>query len=115
MEIETSSEQQWQCQVKLKTDIAVDADVEYDFSCKMTAVKDIKGVTLKLVDSADDDNYLFLEQYDLSAGDVTQVKIPAKTMKVGSASSVTMVFDFGQTPENEKVEISEIILQKTAK
>ncbi len=115
VEIETSSEQQWQCQVKLKTVIAVDADVEYDFSCKMTAVKGIKGVTLKLVDSADDNNYLFLEQYDLSAGDVTQVKIPAKTMKVGAASSVTMVFDFGQTPENEKVEISEIILQKTAK
>ncbi len=115
VEIETASEAQWQCQVKMKTQIAAEAETKYDFACKMTAAKDIKGVTLKLVDAEDDANYLFLEQCDLSAGDELWVKIPAKTMKTGAASAVTMVFDFGFTPADEKIEIYDIVLQKTAK
>lgn len=104
---------QWQAQVKLKTSIACDAETAYDFACKMTATKDITGVTVKLTDSSDDGNYLFVEQYDLSAGDELQVKIPAKSLTT-SAAAMTLVLDFGYTPAGEKVEISEIVLQKTA-
>lgn len=105
----------WQAQVKIKTGIACEAETGYDFSCKMTATKDIKGVTIKLTDSADDGNYLFEEQYDLPAGDEVMAKIPAKAMKVGAAATMTLVFDFGTTPADEKVEIYDIVLQKTAK
>lgn len=109
---------QWQAQVHLLTNIPAEAGVEYDFACKMTATKDIKGVTVKLVENGDgrDGNYLFANQYDLAAGDETWIKIPASTLAEGvSAEKVNLVFDFGNTPADEKVEIYEIVLQKTAK
>ncbi len=106
---------QWQAQVHLKTAIPGEADTEYDFSCKMTAKKDISGVTIKFTDDSNDENYLFANQYDLAAGDEYVVKIPAVTLKKGAAENMKLVFDFGNTPADESVEISEIILQKTAK
>lgn len=106
---------QWQAQVKIKTGIACEAETEYDFACKMTATKDINGVTVKLTDSASDDNFFFVEQYDIAAGDETWIKVPAKALKVGAASAMSLVLDFGNTPADEKVEIYDIVLQKTAK
>ena len=114
VELEQACSQQWQAQVHLKTLIPAEADTEYDFSCKMTAKLDINGVTVKLTDDASDDNYFFANQYDLAAGDEFQVKIPAVKLKVGAAANLKLVFDFGTTPAGEKVEISEIIFQKTA-
>lgn len=106
---------QWQAQVKIMTGIACEAETEYDFSCKMTATKDISGVTVKLTDKASDDNFFFAEQYDIAAGDETWVKIPGKKLKVGAAEAMSLVLDFGNTPAGETVEIYDIVLQKTAK
>ena len=106
---------QWQAQVAIVTGVAAEADTEYDFSCKFIAKKDIKGVTVKLTDNADDGNFLFLNRYDLTAGTEYQVKVPAAKMSVGTAEKLKLVLDFGGCPADEKVEIYNIILQKTAK
>lgn len=106
---------QWQAQVHVITDIPVEADTEYDFSCKMLAKKDIKGVTVKLTDTASDDNFFFANRYDLTAGTEYQVKIPAVKMSQGAADALKLVFDFGGCPDDEKIDIYNIILQKTAK
>ncbi len=105
---------QWQAQVLLSTAIPGEADTPYDFSCKFVAKKDIKGVTVKLTDANSDDNFFFVNQYDLTAGEEYQVKIPAKTLSVGAADALKLVFDFGGTPDDEKIEIYDIIIQKTA-
>lgn len=106
---------QWQAQVHVVTDIPAEADTEYDFSCKFLAKKDINGVTVKLTDTASDDNFFFANRYDLKAGTEFQVKIPAVKMAVGAAAALKLVFDFGGCPADEKVDIYNIILQKTAK
>ena len=97
------------------TDISGEADTDYDFSCKFLATKDIKGVTVKLTDTASDDNFFFANRYDLTAGTEYQVKVPAVKLAQGAAEALKLVFDFGGCPENEKVNIYNIILQKTAK
>ena len=107
--------EQWQAQVHVVTDIPGEADTDYDFSCKFLATKDIKGVTVKLTDTASDDNFFFENRYDLTAGTEFQVKVPAVKLAKGAVEALKLVFDFGGCPENEKVNIYNIILQKTAK
>jgi hypothetical protein len=110
----TAAAGQWQAQVHLITTIPGEADTPYDFSCKFLAKKDIKGVTVKLTDTSNDKNYFFANQYDLTAGTEYQVKIPAVKLALGAATALKLVFDFGNTPADEKVEFYDIILQKTA-
>jgi hypothetical protein len=43
-----------------------------------------------------------------------KVKVPATVLKEGAAQKLKVVFDFGGNPEGEKVEIYDIIFQKTA-
>ena len=106
---------QWQAQVHVVTSIPAEANTEYDFSCKFLAKKDINGVTVKLTDTASDDNFFFVNRYDLKAGTEYQVKIPAVKMVQGKADTLKLVFDFGGCPADEKIDIYNIILQKTAK
>ncbi len=115
VELPEATSDQWQAQVLLTTDIPGEAETAYDFSCKMLAKKDIKGVTVKFTDASSDDNYLFVNRYDLTAGTEYQVKVPAVTLPKGAAAAMKLVFDFGGCPENEKIDIYNIILQKTAK
>ena len=114
VELPTATFLQWQAQVHLITDIPGEADTPYDFSCKFLAKKDIKGVTVKITDTSSDDNFFFVNTYDLKAGEEYQVKVPASILKVGAADALKFVFDFGGNPEGEKVEIYDIIFQKTA-
>lgn len=106
---------QWQAQVHVITDIPGEADTDYDFSCKFLAKKDIKGVTVKLTDTASDDNFFFVKQVDLAAGTEYQLKVPAVKLSAGAADALKLVFDFGGCPADEKVDMWNIILQKTAK
>lgn len=114
VQLPTATFAQWQAQVHLTTDIPGEADTPYDFSCKFLAKKDIKGVTVKITDTSSDENFFFANTYDLKAGEEYQVKVPASVLKVGAADALKLVFDFGGNPEGEKVEIYDIIFQKTA-
>lgn len=114
VELPTACSAQWQAQVHLITEIPGEADTPYDFSCKFMPTKSINGVTVKLTDTESDDNFFFANQYDLEAGTEYQIKIPAAKLKVGAAKALKLVFDFGFTPADEKVEIYDIIVQKTA-
>ena len=114
VELPTATFAQWQAQVHLITDIPGEADTPYDFSCKFLAKKDVKGVTVKITDTSSDENFFFANTYDLKAGEEYQVKVPASILKVGAADALKFVFDFGGNPDDEKVEIYDIIFQKTA-
>jgi hypothetical protein len=106
---------QWQAQVHLITTIPGDADTSYDFCCKLLSTKDIKGVTLKATDTANDANFLFTERVDLVAGTEYTFKKPATKLPVGAAGALKLVLDFGGNPADTQVSIYNIILQKTAK
>lgn len=105
---------QWQAQVKILTNIAAEAETPYDFSCTLMSDKELKGATIKLTDSASDDNYLFEERVDLAAYEEYVFKMPASVMTKGAAGALALVLDFGGCQENTKVVVNNIILQKTA-
>lgn len=104
---------QWQAQVMLTTDIPAEADTKYDFSCTLMSDKALPRATVKLTDSADDNNYLCLETPALSPYEEYVVKVPAATMTVGAASALKLVFDFGGNADNTNITINNIVLQKT--
>jgi hypothetical protein len=110
----TATSGQWQAQVHLITTIPGDADTKYDFSCKLLPTKDIKGVTVKMTDTASDDNYYFVKQADLTGGQEYTLKVPAVVLPKGAATALKLVFDFGGNPADEQVKIYNIVFQKTA-
>ena len=97
----------------LTTDIPAEADTKYDFSCTLMSDKALPRATVKLTDSADDNNYLCLETPALSPYEEYVVKVPAATMTVGAASALKLVFDFGGNADNTNITINNIVLQKT--
>jgi hypothetical protein len=114
VKLPTATTDQWQAQVHLITTIPGDADTKYDFSCTLLPTKDIKGVTLKLTDTASDDNYFFTQRVDLTAGNETVVKLPANVLAKGAAAALKLVLDFGGNPADSEVSVYNIVLQKTA-
>ena len=110
----TATNEQWQAQVHLITTISGEADTKYDFSCKLLPTEDVKGVTIKMTDTASDDNYYFLKQADLIAGQEYTLKVPAVVLPKGAAKALKLVFDFGGNPADEQVKIYNIVFQKTA-
>lgn len=103
---------QWQAQVKMYTGLSTSASSNYDFSVLLTPNKDIKGATVKLTQSDNDDVYYFADRVDLTANttyifwksDMAGIDIPA----------LKLVFDFGGCPENFEVEIANIVLKDHA-
>lgn len=110
----TATAERWQAQVKIITNIPAEAETPYDFSCTLMSDKELKGATIKLTDSASDDNYLFEERVDLAAYEEYVFKMPASVMTKGAAGALALVLDFGGCQENTKVVVNNIILQKTA-
>ena len=106
---------QWQAQVKIKTDIPADADTPYDFSCTLMADKELKGATIKLADVNNDaDNFFFAERVDLAPYEEYVFKMPAQKLAQGAASGLMLIFDFGGCQAGTNVTINNIVLQKTA-
>ncbi len=106
---------QWQAQVKIKTDIPADADTPYDFSCTLMADKELKGATIKLADVNNDaDNFFFVERVDLAPYEEYVFKMPAQKLALGAASGLMLIFDFGGCQAGTNVTINNIVLQKTA-
>lgn len=109
----TATSEQWQAQVKLHTKISAEADTPYDFSCTLMSDKDLKGATVKLTDSTNDNNYVVLERVDLVPYEECVVKVPASVMTEGAAGALTLVLDFGGCQDNTTVTVNNIVLQKT--
>ena len=110
-----ATEAQWQNQFSFSTDLTADTETAYDFCVVMNPNVDLKGVSVKLVqtdepDAKHDDNFFFAEQTDLVGGEdnkfyVANVKAPQ------SMHAISLVFDFGGNPANTNVTIKDIILQ----
>lgn len=103
---------QWQAQMPLITDIAANVDTHYDFSIVLSSSTDHPGVTVKLTQDGDDDNFLFEEKVALKAyedfvfykSDLPGIDAPA----------LKLVLDFGGNAENTEITISNIVLKDHA-
>ena len=108
----TSEQWQAQCFIIPTTDLPLSAATNYDFSCILNSSTDIKKVTLKLTDTANDGNFLFTENVNLTAFE--DYVFYLSDLPGIDAAAVKMVFDFGGNPDNTEVTIKRIVLKDHA-
>ena len=106
----TATQIQWQAQVKFHTDMATNADTNYDFSCKLMSTKDHDNVTVKLQLTSDDDNFYFADVVSLKAYE--EYVFYKSDMPGIDMDKVSVVFDFGGNAENTEVTMSDIVLEE---
>ena len=108
----TSEQWQAQCFIIPTTDLPLSAATNYDFSCILNSSTDIKKVTLKLTDTANDGNFLFTENVNLTAFE--DYVFYLSDLPGIDAAAMKMVFDFGGNPDNTEVSVSNIVLKDHA-
>ena len=108
----TSEQWQAQCFIIPTTDLPLSAATNYDFSCILNSSTDIKKVTLKLTDTANDGNFLFTENVNLTAFE--DYVFYLSDLPGIDAAAVKMVFDFGGNPDKTEVSVSNIVLKDHA-
>ena len=108
----TSDQWQAQCFIIPTTDLPLSAATNYDFSCILNSSTDIKKVTLKLTDTANDGNFLFTENVNLTAFE--DYVFYLSDLPGIDAAAVKMVFDFGGNPDNTEISVSNIVLKDHA-
>ena len=104
--------QQWQGQFPIKTSLSASMTDSYTFSCTILADNDVPGLTIKLTDAADDDNYFFADRHEITADKAFVYKVTGARLPIGDAAALSLFFDFGGTPSGTNVKISDIILIK---
>ena len=104
--------QQWQGQFPIKTTLSAAMADSYTFSCTLVGDNDMPGVTIKLTDGADDNNFFVADRHAITADQTFVYKVTGVKLPVGDAASLSLFFDFGGTPGGTHVKISDIILIK---
>ena len=104
--------QQWQGQFPIKTSLSASMADSYTFSCTVEGDNDMPGVTIKLTDGADDNNFFVADRHEIIADKPFTYKVTGVKLPVGDAASLSLFFDFGGTPGGTHVKISNIILIK---
>lgn len=104
--------QQWQGQFPIKTSLSASMADSYTFSCTVEGDNDMPGVTIKLTDGADDNNFFVADRHQIMADKPFTYKVTGVKLPVGDAASLSLFFDFGGTPGGTHVKISDIILIK---
>lgn len=92
-----------------------DTETAYDFCVTLNPSTDLKGVTVKLVqtdepDVKHDDNFFFAEQTDLLGNEDNKFWVANKKAPK-DMHAISLVLDFGGNPADTKVTIKDIIFQ----
>lgn len=103
---------QWQAQFPIKTTLAAAMVDNYGFSCILDADNDIAGVTIKLTDGADDNNFFFADRHDIVANKTFVYKVSGVKLPIGDSKELKLFFDFAGATEGTKIKISNVILVK---
>ena len=80
--------------------------------CVIEADNDASGVTVKLTDAVDDNNFFFANRCDVTADKPCIFKAESVSLPVGDAGALSLFFDFGGTPEGTRVKISKIYIEE---
>ena len=106
-----ATSERWQAQFAFtELGIAVAADKKYDIQAVLTSTEDIRGVTVKLTDAADDSNFITEGQHDVAAYEQKIIQLPAAAGI--NAADLDLFFDFGGNPAGAEIEITDIIIRE---
>ncbi len=106
-----ATSERWQAQFAFtELGIAVAADKKYDIQAVLTSTEDIRGVTVKLTDAADDSNFITEGQHDVTAYEQKIIQLSAAAGI--DAADLDLFFDFGGNPAGAEIEITDIIIRE---
>ena len=101
---------QWQGQFHIDTTIPAKAGDLYNFSCTILADNDCNGITIKLTDANDDNNFFCADRHDVLADEPFVYTLKGASLGA-DASGLNLFFDFGGSPAGSHIVISDIILE----
>ena len=101
---------QWQAQVAFRTSMSSSADKKYDFCCTVVTSQDMPGVTIKLVQTGDDNVFYCADRHKIKANEPFVYKLP--NVDGIDMEKISLFFDFGGNPANSDVEIYDICFQE---
>ena len=105
---------QWQGQFPINTTLTAKAGKKYDFFCILEADNDAPGVTIKLTDTVDDQNFFTADRHAVTADNQYVFKLEGATLsKDADSPALSLFFDFGGTPAGTHVKISKIYFAET--
>lgn len=106
---------QWQAQMMLNTDIALESGKSYDGSIILTSNKDHSSITWKICEVGNDDNILYDSKNKIAvkAGEPLCVWFSDIPCENGIAN-VKVVFDFGGNAEKTEIIIEDFVIKDHA-
>jgi hypothetical protein len=103
---------EWMGQVKLSTNIALQASHEYEFSCKVEAT-DASSFTIKLTnDPESDEKVCFYDNTLPTKNGVVTIRKQGFSPASEDVDAAFLIFDFGRTPAGTVIKVSDIVLQE---
>ena len=102
--------ERWQAQMAFKTDLAMQAGKKYDFYVVLQSSQDHPGVTIKLVQDGDDNNFYFDDRHALKAYEDFVYKV--SNFEGKDMPATNLFFDFGGNVANTDIVIKDIIVQE---
>ena len=103
---------QWQAQMHFDTSISAKQSDKYNFYCVLESDKDHPGVTVKLTQNGDDNNFFFAPRIALKADEPYIFKQEGVTLPLADAPALNLFFDFGGNAAGNSISISKIYLVK---
>lgn len=104
---------QWQAQVHITTDIALQAGEHYDWSMIVTTTQALPGMTVKIHPEGDDANFIVEKRFAIPAGEPLCIYGHDSEAAIDFTNAV-FTFDFGGCADNTDVTIENICLKKTS-
>lgn len=104
---------QWQGQLPIHTKLAAKAGKKYNFYCVLEANADCPGVTIKLTDKANAENFFTADRHDLKADEPYIYKLEGASLsKAADAAALSLVLDFSGSPVGTTVKLSKVYLEE---
>ena len=103
---------QWMAQMHFDTSISAKQGDKYNFYCVLESDNDHPGVTVKLTQNGDDNNFFFAPRVALTAGEPYIFKQEGVTLPNADAPALNLFFDFGGNAAGNTITISKIYLVK---
>lgn len=113
VKLSEATDDTWQAQMAMATNISTEATKHYDFSVILTASVAHSNVTVKLVDSTDDGNFYF-EQKGIKLEANEPLCFWKSNMLGIDIANLKLVFDFGRNAAGTDMTIESIVLKDHA-
>ena len=103
---------QWMAQMHFDTNLSAKQSDKYNFYCVLESDYDHPGVTVKLTQNGDDNNFFFAPRVALEANEPYVFKQTGVTLPNADAPALNLFFDFGGNAAGNTITISKIYFEK---